>query len=254
MDVLFRRWQGRDMEGLSECCPVCGNVIQPWANGVCYVCVRIEKEYKRYGRRRPQQRSAKAPEKKRATNKRGARSAPVSSTRKSQSGKRVSQREASRTSTLPTLPLSYEKEYGLEFTDDRILRKGINRFLMAVYGRRCHLSQILRQSEFDSNQIERLRKDHLDPFLRRLVAAWRWWFNKQLSPEAVTLLVRHYSLDGKSSETLARLHEDNELAEISADRLWFKSLSVLRAPKNVMALEHLVAQVAHHTLDSSDAP
>ena len=38
-------------------CSRCGNHIQTWAHGVCHVCERNQKDYKRFGRRRPAKRT-----------------------------------------------------------------------------------------------------------------------------------------------------------------------------------------------------
>lgn len=245
------------MKGRTKYCSSCGNPIPPWASGVCYVCVRIEKEYKRYGRRRPGPRSASGFEKTEAKRGRRKKFNSGAASRKSRAVKRPAKRQRQgcrrhNSHKLLLLPPSYDEEYALEVRSYRLLRLGINRLLRAVYGERRHLSQILHRSGFKGHRIGRLRREYLQLFLRRLVAAWCWWLEQHLSKEAISSLIRHYSLDGKRPP-LPRLPATEVDADMaSAEQLKQRAVRQLRQPKRVVELEFLVAEVARHTLGDAE--
>ena len=236
------------MKGRTEYCSSCGNAIPPWASGVCYVCIRIEKDYKRYGRRRPGRRAASGFEKKETKKRHRKKGGSGALSRKTRRAKR--QRQGNRRHKLLLLPPTYEEEYAVEVRSYRLLRLGINRLLRAIYGERQYFSQILQRRGFDRQRVRRLRTEHLEPFLRRFVAAWRWWMEqKHLPSAAVTLLNRHYSLDGNRSEPLSMLSGRGSNANnSSAEQVWYRALRELRRPKHLEELELLVADVARHTL------
>lgn len=132
-----------------ERCPVCGFELPEGPNKTCYNCLGREKEARRYGSRRPL-----SPLKEKKLYRQG--SGPMR-------GSTIDARLARVKPAAGKLALTPASE--------RTLRQGINHLLEDIYHEQRYLSQMLRDGGASAEEISRLRKNCLAPFLARLIPA-----------------------------------------------------------------------------------
>lgn len=217
----------------NDVCPRCGNNIPEWSHGVCYTCVRIENDHRRYGRRRPDTWSppqwvaaTPGPTRRR---KRLRRPAKV---------------------TTPAGPPQFPIQSGAVWTVDevRVVRQGINRFLSDCYGGRRFLSHILRADGLTSGQIRNLQDRHLTTYITHVVAGWCRSLAQTLPVDEYQLLVRVYGLDGAPPLSMAQFSATEEWSMTACLRLWQTAIGRLRRAGLEM-LEQIAVTTARALLD-----
>lgn len=203
----------------SSTCPHCGNVIPEWTNGVCYTCIRIEREYRRYGRRRPPLRNRPVP----------------SSTipRKPRSSGRVKplQRTPRRhhDSKTPQSRLTALSGARLHPVDDLpSMRKGINCFLSDFYGSKRLLSDILSSGGIAHAEISFIRANRLEAFIAQVAYGWRRWLGQTLSSHQYHVLVDIYRLGSTLAPSIPRPSNFQHLTQVERYRIWRRAMEQLR--------------------------
>ncbi len=196
-------------------CSKCGNTVPDWAKGICYRCVQIDKDRKRYGSRRLSQTLPR---------------------------RRLS--NTSRLQTRPEIKLDPER-----IRMSRALqREGINRFLADVYNSKQYLSGILNNGGFSESEVARLRDERLNDFLTAVVQRWCAWFRKALPSEDAKVLIEQYSLHGRPVPTLSALGTDLGLSKEQIGSLQQRGLKQLGWQSYRRRLEKLVCEAARATL------
>lgn len=190
-------------------CKRCGNLIPSWANGVCYNCVRGEREHG--GRPLPPVHPPPPPP------------APPS----------------------PRKPSLTPEQRNRQ-------RRGINNLLRDIYGKPMYLSVILRNQGFSSHEVQRLKRcmpiyyDQLQKLLCNLLGSL-------FSDSNLNLLKESYSLDGRSSKSMAELGRTRGYTIRQLSEMRRKAIGRLRVPSNRSSLESLVGQAAQNTLNTKGA-
>jgi hypothetical protein len=174
-------------------CSRCGNDIPDWANGVCPVCVRIERDEKRYGKRsrskfQPLSGDSKAPKL--------ADSQPIQS--------------------VMTSPAPLKQEVNVEALSKqashqlRLRLEGVNDLLTDTYGTKVLVSQLLAERGIPRKRIERWRKDTvwLERFLKRLQQELNRAWAGLLSEQDLLMLSRWYGLGETRIQSLKSIAEE----------------------------------------------
>jgi len=89
--------------------------------------------------------------------------------------------------------------------------QSINRFLEDFYAHPRLLSDILRDAGVGEDDIDQLRRDHLDAYLAGLLRRWRTWMVEILPSRRDDIpstgsghrIVRRYGLNGRPRSSLA---------------------------------------------------
>jgi len=218
-------------------CTQCGNEIPTWANGICYVCGRISREERRYGRHIAGYAQAhQQPDD-------GLPAPPPAQrrTRKTRSAKRPPPDTPARALGEQPAPWSPQQQ--------RCCREGINRLLAAIYEGPHFLSQILRDGGLDATAISALGQCHLVAFLQDTVQGWNADFTWSLPAPEWSVLVRLYSLDGGPPRTLVEVAHELRLSPGSVQPLEKNAISHLREHRMNNRLESTIVCAARRCLD-----
>jgi len=208
-----------------ERCPVCGFELPEGPNKTCYNCLGREKEARRYGSRRPL-----SPLKEKKLYRQG--SGPM------------------RGSTIDARLARVKPAGGNELTPagERTLRQGINHLLEDIYHEQRYLSQMLRDGGASAEEISRLRKNCLAPFLARLIPAWRNLWAKTIGKGAGELVCRWYGLDGQPPAGAAALAKEFGLPEGEVRLAIERALQTLRFSSKKQELERVTVEVGRAVL------
>ena len=154
---------------------------------------------------------------------------------------------------------------------------GINRLLEDIYGHPRRLSDVLRDAGMGEDEIARLRSDHLDAYLGRLLGRWRTWMAEVLPSRRDDIpstgsghrIVRHYGLKGPPRPTLAdpsgraprlssaksswrSLSNEYGISRERVRQLEKDALKRLRHPARRRRLERIALETAKELLSGSD--
>ncbi len=218
-------------------CTQCGNEIPAWANGICYVCGRISREERRYGRH-----SSGYAQAHHASDDGCPAPQPVQRrARKVRPAKRSSPDTPSR--TLIKQPAAWSPQ------QQRCCRQGINRLLAAIYEGPHFLSQILRDGGLDATAVSAIGQCHLVAFLQDTVQGWNADFTWSLPAPEWSVLVRLYSLDGGPPRTPAEIALELRLPPASIQQLEKSAISHLREHRMKNRLESTIVRAARRCLD-----
>jgi DNA-directed RNA polymerase sigma subunit (sigma70/sigma32) len=130
----------------------------------------------------------------------------------------------------------------------QVRRRGINRLLADIYGKKHFLSDILRDGGISQADITRIYEEQLRIFLDELLAIWRVAFAGELTPGAWYILTRSYGLDGIASTLTERLAQELAISQQSVSEIHAQTLKILRAPASRSHLESLTIVVARQQL------
>lgn len=223
-------------------CTQCGNEIPGWANDICYVCGRISREERRYGRHISGYAQAHHKPDDEFPVPQPAQRPP---TRKVRPAKRPPPDTASR--PLTKRPASWSPQ------QQRCCRQGINRLLAAIYDGPHFLSQILRDSGLDNTAVSAIGQRHLISFLQDIVQGWDADFTWSLPAPEWSVLVRLYSLDGRPPRTLTEIALELHLSSASVQQLEKSAISHLHDHVMKNRLEGTVICAARRCLNEHQA-
>lgn len=268
-------------------CSGCGNEVPGWANGVCYVCGRIEREEKRFGARpsaRKRTRPTPAPTPGPASSASGGGSGialppwlasaeaghcPICGQEAPQDKleehielhRQLKAASTSRRSTpeaparTPDQPAQRQVpqavpagEGGPGQTSRQIRRRAINQLLADIYGRKYFLSDILRHGGISQADITKIYEGHLTRFLDELLATWRIAFAGELVAGAWQIVTRSYGLDGVAPLSTDQLTQELAVSPQRAIEIVTQTLSILRTPASREHLESMTLTVARQEL------
>ncbi|MCI0395504.1 MAG: hypothetical protein L0322_11265 [Chloroflexi bacterium] len=264
-------------------CPRCGNQIPEWASGVCYTCLRIEKEEKRYGRRQSRRGSSTPHGKSRersqdmvacytcgklvradrlASHKWYAHGTKKGSKPKGDAQQVAVESQPLTTSSLIPCPICafsmladqlpehlryHERQSISGYVNRQLQREGINRLLQDIYGAPHFLSDILREGGLSNEEIYRLRYHYLDEYLANLVRRLCVWWATTFAASQARFLILHYKLAGQPGLTTGT----EETTGNEALSLHEACLKRLRARSGKRQLERIIVNVAQHLLSES---
>jgi hypothetical protein len=210
-------------------CPKCGNQIPQWANGVCYTCARIEKEHRRFGRRRPPENPFPEP-----------------------SGPGPSKRWVTKTAAT-TRPRKYRSNLR-PLPNRHLQRAAFNRLLNDLYNYPRYLSQILKDGGLSQDQLQQLKRNHLPEFFDELVAQILAWWKKILPWQSYEILRNTYELEGLPARQTKSMMKQYRMSWSQIERYREIGLRQLRFHSRLRKLERLMVQVAQSTLKSNMTP
>lgn len=206
---------------MSTICPRCGAAIHSETNPTCYNCLRIEREQRRFGQRRPP--------------------------------------ESQRVSSSPPIEKVEEKKQNVETVVSREIvnremqRKAINQLLSDLYNSNSRqLSDILRDGKLTPQQITQLRDEQLTEYLDALVAELFAFWLKKLRWQVYATLRAKYALDGKQPPMKRTLMKQYNISWEQIDRYQEEGLRHLRFGSNLAHWENLVVKTARNTLHKAD--
>lgn len=194
-------------------CPKCGNIIPDWAAGVCYVCARIEKEEKRFGRRGR--------------------------------GNRLWLH------LTPPMPQPTKTRYPAPHTPaERTLArlKGINRLLETIYGKPHFISDILRAKGFEEEEIQLIKRHHLEDYLDKFVDGLHEVFDNPKWDRLLETIRYRYGLAEREKMTLRAIGAIYGLSGERIRQLQNKAIRIMRNSKRKGKLENMAVNVAREVL------
>jgi len=222
-------------------CTQCGNEIPTWANGICYVCGRIGREERRYGRH--------------ISGYAQAHHKPGDGCPASQPGQRRTRKVRPAKRPPPDTPSRALNERSASWSpqQQRCCRQGINRLLAAIYEGPHFLSQILRDGGLNDATVNAIGQRYLISFLQDVVQGWGADFTRSLPAPEWSILVKLYSLDGGPPRTLAELARELHLSPAGIQPLEKSAVSHLRDHTMKNRLESIVIRAARRCLDVHQA-
>ena len=224
-------------------CSKCGQTLPE--NGVCYNCLKNQIDAKRYGRG-----SGIIPAYKKYGSQRifprkrdlGSRKTTTAKQRRSP---RRGRSHPAGEAQLPEQPLQ-----GASLAHQR---RGVNRFLEAVYGRPMLISDMLKRRRFDDSQIETV-KDHAAKYLTLLHTTLNSRWHRILTPRQTVVVAHFYSFNGQAPRDMDYLAQKLEMStEYFKDNL-NSALAKLRQPHGKKHLDRTIYNTAGRLLASSGAP
>ncbi len=223
-------------------CTQCGNEIPSWANDICYVCGRISREERRYGRHISGYAQAHHKPDDEFPAPQPAQRPP---TRKVRPAKGPPPDTSSR--LLIERPASWSPQ------QQRCCRQGINRLLAAIYEGPYFLSQILRDGGLDDATVSAIGQRYLVSFLQDIVQGWYADFTRSLPTPEWSVLVRLYSLDGEPPRPLIEIAHELRLSPANVQRLEKSAISHLHDHMMKNRLESIVVCAARRCMDEHRA-
>jgi len=130
--------------------------------------------------------------------------------------------------------------------------QSINRLLEDIYGHPRRLSDILRDAGLGEDKIARLRREHLDAFLARLLRRWRSWMAEILPSRRDDIVIRRYGLNGSPRPSLAHLGHEYGISRERVRQLEKSALKRLRYPARRRRLERIAVETAREIFGGSD--
>lgn len=150
--------------------------------------------------------------------------------------------------STPDSPVTPSAEIVPPGESPQVRRRGINRLLADIYGKKHFLSDILREAGFSQADITRIYEERLRIFLDELLAVWRIAFAGELAAGAWHVLTRSYGLDGIPFAPIERLAQELAISQQGVSEIHIQTLKVLRAPTSRSHLENLTIVVARQQL------
>jgi hypothetical protein len=223
----------------SKVCPKCGNIIPDWAAGVCYRCLRISKDEKRFGRRgggrRPWLRST---------------SPPLPLPHPASLPEPTSQSKQSKSQAQKQLQLA-EAQYPRPHTPaERTLARleGINRLLEVVYGEPRFISDILRDEGIEEERIRLIKRHHLEEYLNKFVDGLREVFENPKWDRLLEIIRHHYGIVDGEKMTLRAIGDIYDLSGERIRQLRNKAIRMMKNSKRKAKLENMAMNVAKEVL------
>lgn len=124
----------------------------------------------------------------------------------------------------------------------RATLEALNRFLEAVYGESCRVSDLLTRRGLKDQELETLRREHLDAFIRQLQRSIREWISTLTTARTTDVCIRRFALDGHPAQTLAELGDEYGVSRERIRQIETKMLRRLRHQR--AALERLIVATA----------
>jgi hypothetical protein len=226
----------------SKVCPKCGNIIPSWAAGVCYRCLRISKDEKRFGRRgggrRPWLRSTSPPPPPPPLPHPASlpEPTPQSKQSKSQAQKQLQPAEA-----------RYPRPHTLRGRTLTRL-KGINELLETIYGEPRLISDILRTKGIEEERIQLIKRHHLEEYLDKFVDGLNEVLDNPKWDRLLGIVRYRYGIAEGDKMTLRAVGNIYGLSRERIRQLQNKAIRIMKNSKRRGRLENMAMSVAKEVL------
>lgn len=217
--------------------------------------MRIDKEHKRYGQRRPRKRSnstrprrAAQESEKRKFRTRSRPRRVGRSGKKSEKSKLTGARFRRRRARPQAKRPKHVRSPRVKPVNRQRQRKAINRLLEDLYRSRRYVSDILQSRGFSDQEIGQVKQYYLPAFLDSLLEEVKAFWRRTLSPQEYDMLRTKYALNGKPpprNESLARQYG---LSGKTIPNVRRRALHRLRSDSLITHFEMLVAHSAREVL------
>lgn len=217
-------------------CPKCGNIIPDWAAGVCYRCLRIGKDEKRFGRRgggsRPWLHPIPPPPQ------------PVPLPEPSPQSKRTKFQDQNQ--PQPAKPRYPRPHTPTKRTLTRL--KGINELLETVYGEPRLISDILRAKGIEEERIQLIKLHHLEEYLDKFVSGLSEALDNPKWDRLLEIIRYRYGIVEGEKMTLQAIGDIYGLSRERIRQLQNKAIRIMKNSRRKRRLENMVMNVAKEVL------
>lgn len=203
-------------------CSKCGNEIQQWANGTCYVC----QNYKRWHRGKTLK----------PLHKKLASTGPLPNIGSSSPAKSANKPINSPSPNPAQTKVSHQAKL-----------ENIEWFLCDIYHRPKRLSQILLATGMKKEELKRI-VPKLSLFVERLYEEWRKWLSRLFPSDAINILVCLYGLDGTRAQDFVDLRHQYRYTYAQLHAMHRNMLKHLQRESNLKKLEAIVEDVARELI------
>lgn len=214
-------------------CPKCGNEIPDWAAGVCYRCLRIGKDEKRFGRRGggrrlwlhptpPPPQPVPLPE-----------PPPQSKRPKCQDQKQHPRPHTPTKRTLTRL-------------------RGINELLETIYGEPRLVSDILRAKGIEEERIQLIKRHHLEEYLDKFVYGLSEVLDLPIWDRLLEIIRYRYGIAEGEKMSLQAIGDIYGLSRERIRQLQNKAIRIMKNSRRKRSLENMTVNVAKEVLGQYD--
>lgn len=210
-------------------CPKCGNEIPDWAAGVCYRCLRIGKDEKRFGRRGGGRRLWLHPTPPPSQSVPLAEPPPQSRRPNFQDQKQHPRPHAPTKRTLTRL-------------------KGINELLETIYGEPRLISDILRAKGMEEERIQLMKRYHLEEYLDRFVDGLSEVLDNPKWDRLLEIVRHRYGIAEGEKMTLQAIGNIYGLSRERIRQLQNKAIRIMKNSKRKGRLENMTMKAAQEVL------
>lgn len=217
-------------------CPECGNIIPDWAAGVCYRCLRIGKDEKRFGRRgggsRPWLHPTPPPPQ------------PVPLPEPSPQSKRTKFQDQNQ--PQPAKPQYPRRHTPTKRTLTRL--KGINELLETIYGEPSLISDILRARGIEEERIQLIKLHHLEEYLDGFMDGLSEVLDNPKWDRLLEIVRYRYGIAEGEKMSLRAIGNIYGLSGERIRQLQNKAVRIMKNPKRKGQLENMAMKVAQEVL------
>ncbi len=138
-------------------------------------------------------------------------------------------------------------------SDIKTMVNGLNKFLTAIYGEETRLSILLAMLGFEPQQIDFLRKHHLEQVVTSFITAINECPGIKSKDNRLRMIItRRFGLDGKPPETLQAIGASMGITRERVRQLEQKAIRRCKYHKTRNFLQTSLYQIASSLLSNSE--